>query len=432
MISAERKKAAIVAALSLVVAACGGGGGGDSGSNTPAKPAIATQPDSIAVLTDGTATLTVAATGTGLSYQWQKNGADIVGATSASYQTPAITFVDQDNLYTVVVTNAGGKVTSVPVMVTLKPSPNQKAFEDLYKGSSSYKLTWNLSPTPPQVSGTNYLFYDDEGLHVSPLTKGPQILSQSPKSSLGGGSLIGPDPKGRAVLKNGGIHFLGTEILSYVGGDLRVDTRSRNNPGVIVATEIRSNYEAATLTGGLAATPDDFAHFHYPLFAGTVILDTSRTYVAGAAYIKYTRTNKGDRYNVFDCFASVSADTMLPCGSGSLGDLLTAGISSGSDGTTYFLADGVLGTVDGRPVWVANKPRPVSATLNSAVQYRIYFELNGNVYTGALVKDGEALVGSSYVSNPNGATPADRITLLPFDIRMNKAALDSIATAKKF
>jgi len=70
-----------------------------------------------------------------------------------------------------------------------------------------------------------------------------------------------------------------------------------------------------------------------------------------------------------------------------------------------------------------------SGTLSSTVQYRIYFELNGNVYTGALTKDGQVLGGSYWVSNPGAPSVIDRLTFLPFQIRLNKAARDSIASA---
>ncbi len=87
--------------------------------------------------------------------------------------------------------------------------------------------------------------------------------------------------------------------------------------------------------------------------------------------------------------------------------------------------------MDGVSVWVATTPRPQSSTLSSTVQYRIYFELNGNVYTGSLIKDGTLLGGSYYVSNPSGLTAVERLTFLPFDIRMNKAAHDSLLAAMK-
>src|SRR5439155_1646557 len=55
----------------------------------PVAPAITTQPANQTVTAGQTATFTVVATGTApLGYQWQKNGANIAGATAASYTTP--------------------------------------------------------------------------------------------------------------------------------------------------------------------------------------------------------------------------------------------------------------------------------------------------------------------------------------------------------
>src|SRR5439155_1102549 len=53
-------------------------------------PAITTQPANQMVTAGQTAAFSVAASGTApLSYQWQKNGANVSGATSSSYTTPA-------------------------------------------------------------------------------------------------------------------------------------------------------------------------------------------------------------------------------------------------------------------------------------------------------------------------------------------------------
>jgi hypothetical protein len=72
-----------------------------------------TQPGAATVTAGQTATFTVAATGTApLSYQWNENGTAISGATAANYTTPATTSADNGDQYTVVVSNAAGKVTS--------------------------------------------------------------------------------------------------------------------------------------------------------------------------------------------------------------------------------------------------------------------------------------------------------------------------------
>jgi len=76
-------------------------------------PSITTQPLSQAVTPGETATFSVTASGTApMTYQWQKNGTAITGATSTSYQTPAATLSDNGSQFAVVITNAAGPVTS--------------------------------------------------------------------------------------------------------------------------------------------------------------------------------------------------------------------------------------------------------------------------------------------------------------------------------
>jgi hypothetical protein len=90
----------------------------------PVAPSITTQPSSQTVTAGQTATFSVTATGTApLSHQWQKNGAAISGATSASYTTPAETTGDNGAQFTVVVTNSTGNVTSSAAILTVNPAP---------------------------------------------------------------------------------------------------------------------------------------------------------------------------------------------------------------------------------------------------------------------------------------------------------------------
>jgi Ig-like domain-containing protein len=71
-----------------------------------------------------TAKFTVRATGTApLRYQWRKNGVNITGATSASYTTPPTTAADNGSLFSVVVSNSGGSVTSNNATLTVRIPP---------------------------------------------------------------------------------------------------------------------------------------------------------------------------------------------------------------------------------------------------------------------------------------------------------------------
>src|SRR5881409_1886790 len=90
----------------------------------PVAPSILTQPSSQTVTAGQTASFTVAATGTApLSYQWNKNGTAITGATSSSYTTPATTNSDSGAQFTVVVSNTAGNVTSNAATLTVNAAP---------------------------------------------------------------------------------------------------------------------------------------------------------------------------------------------------------------------------------------------------------------------------------------------------------------------
>jgi hypothetical protein len=85
-----------------------------------AAPTITTQPGNQIVATGQTATFSVVASGTApRSYQWQKNGVNISGATSATYTTAATTSTDSGSTFKVVVSNSAGSVTSSAATLTV-------------------------------------------------------------------------------------------------------------------------------------------------------------------------------------------------------------------------------------------------------------------------------------------------------------------------
>jgi Immunoglobulin domain len=85
-----------------------------SGPQNNGAPQITTQPASPTVTAGQVAIFTVVATGTPtLTYQWQRNHANIAGATSTSYSTPATTTSDSGETFDVVVTNSIGSMTSI-------------------------------------------------------------------------------------------------------------------------------------------------------------------------------------------------------------------------------------------------------------------------------------------------------------------------------
>ena len=85
-----------------------------------AGPSVTTQPANQTVTAGQTATFSVAATGSApISYQWQKNGAIISGASSSSYTTPVVTSSDNGAQFSVVVTDSTSSATSGAATLTV-------------------------------------------------------------------------------------------------------------------------------------------------------------------------------------------------------------------------------------------------------------------------------------------------------------------------
>ena len=92
-------------------------------NSSAVAPTISTQPTNQTATAGQTATFSVSANGTApLSYQWQKNGANLSGATSSSYTTPAATTSDNGSAFSVVVSNSTGSVTSNAATLTVNSS----------------------------------------------------------------------------------------------------------------------------------------------------------------------------------------------------------------------------------------------------------------------------------------------------------------------
>jgi hypothetical protein len=114
----------------------------------PVAPSITTQPASQTVTAGQTASFSVAATGTTpLTYQWKKNSVAISGATSSSYTTSTTTSSDNGALFTVLVSNTVGSVTSNAAALTVNPPPVQITTGSLPAGQvqTAYSTTLQAS-----------------------------------------------------------------------------------------------------------------------------------------------------------------------------------------------------------------------------------------------------------------------------------------------
>ena len=103
----------------------GGNLTGDPGGTVVSAPTIGTQPADKSVTEGETATFTVNATGSDLSYQWQQNTngsawTDIIGETNATYTIATTTMNINGTQYRCVVSNSAGSVTSNAATLTVK------------------------------------------------------------------------------------------------------------------------------------------------------------------------------------------------------------------------------------------------------------------------------------------------------------------------
>ena len=115
-----------------------------------ATASITTQPLPQTLCAGSAASFSVAATGSGLTYQWQKDGAAIAGATAASYGIPSVAASNAGN-YQVVVTGTCGTATSQAVALTVNAMPAIpviSASGNTLSSSANTSNQWFLNSTP--------------------------------------------------------------------------------------------------------------------------------------------------------------------------------------------------------------------------------------------------------------------------------------------
>lgn len=125
------------------------------GSIPPGLPKITTHPASQTVIKGQTATFGVVATGTLLSYQWLKNGANIPGATGATYTTPSTVLADNGATFSVIVSNAAGSVTSSGATLTVISALSNKQLLLMDITNIHNASTIDVTLRRPSIDGVN-------------------------------------------------------------------------------------------------------------------------------------------------------------------------------------------------------------------------------------------------------------------------------------
>jgi hypothetical protein len=143
-------------------------------SVVPTPPVITQRPLPRTVNAGSTVSFSVQATGTApLAYQWRRNGVNLPGATNSTLILPQVR-LEQAGIYTVVVTNLAGSVTSLPALLTVvevrfssfRRTADHTAVAAVFTGApaagylidtSTNLLHWSLWATVTNHSGECYL-----------------------------------------------------------------------------------------------------------------------------------------------------------------------------------------------------------------------------------------------------------------------------------
>lgn len=278
------------------------------------------------------------------------------------------------------------------------------------------------------MNGVNYLTEAHASMPASPATAGTQKLIESATTSIAN-TLAVPAGVPTRYLNNGAI-LVGSgsqNDVSYQGTGVRVDDLAIDGVTVVAST-LRSNYSVVPLSGSVATAPTEFTQFFNSLYLNPTLLNASIQWNVGAAYVKYTGTQLGDLYTVVDNTGTTTGNTPTPTATGTtIAAMIAAGGIPG-DRMIYTLANGSVSTINGVTTYVASAALPNLTTLI----FRTYYNLNGNVYAGTLIKSGTIEGGNPFpvaIPGSAGTTVNDSQN---FQIRLNAAAVASLRAAVTF
>jgi hypothetical protein len=267
-------------------------------------PAITTQPANQSVTVGQTATFSVTATGTApLSYQWQKNSANISGATSASYTTPATAAADNGAKFDVIVSNAAGSQTStgatltvnaaaVAPTITTQPA-NQTvtlgqtaAFSVTATGTAPLSYQWQKNST--NISGATSASY------TTPATASGD---NGAKFDVIVSNTVGSQTSAMAALMVNSVTASTIDVVTYHYDNLR--TGQNLNETILTPANVNS-----TAFGKLGAFTVDGRVDAQPLYLSAVAIPS-----VGTKNILYVATEHGSVY-AFDA-DSVNGNTSV-------------------------------------------------------------------------------------------------------------------------
>jgi predicted secreted protein len=171
-------------------ATCAGTVSGSAPVTVNTLPSIVNQPAGATRCIGEAVTFSVTATGTGLTYQWKKNGSNITGANGSSYTIPAVETSDADS-YTVQVTGAcGTPLTSGAAVLNVNQPPSitsqPESITVCQGGSTTFSVTasnatgyqWQMSMGSGFVNLNNNGMFSGVNTATLTITGAPTYLNE--------------------------------------------------------------------------------------------------------------------------------------------------------------------------------------------------------------------------------------------------------------
>ncbi|MFM0072303.1 hypothetical protein PQQ86_14155 [Paraburkholderia sediminicola] len=287
----------------------------------------------------------------------------------------------------------------------------------------SESLSVSASSTGALTVSPSSVFYTDDSSIAQSAANGAQPLTvtyTSVSSALKVPAIVAP-----RLLVNGAVYssaFPPQVRISYSGANVQEDYLASDGK-TVTRTLLGTSYSVVALTGLISASPAElFANSAVGVLTNTLngqsLYNRQASWQTGAAYVKVVRHTVGDEAFTYDCVApTTTGPNPTPC-SATISTLENFfPYASTADGKTYQIGDGQIVTLAGMRAWVAN-----AALASAATDYRVYYQNNGEIYAGYLIKDGTTL----QLAPLGGGTQQDSYYFL------NSAALQSIKSAIVF
>ena len=310
-------------------------------------PAITAQPGNLSVVVGLTATFSVTATGTSLSYQWKKNGTDIGGATSSSYTTAATSIADSGAEFIVVISNSAGSATSNSAILTVN--------------AAAVSPSITTQPVSQTVTAGQTASFSVSASGTAPLT----YQWRKNGSNISGATSSTYTPPATVVGDSGAVFSV---VVSNAVGSATSSNATLTVNAAPVSPSITTQPASQTVTAGQTATFSVTASGTAPL---TYQWKKNGSNISGATSSTYTTpaTAVGDNGSVFIVVISNAASTVT-----STDATLTVNAPSVSPSIT---------TQPGNQTVTAGQTASFSVTASGTAPLAYQWRKNGSSISGA-------------------------------------------------